>query len=398
VVEADRIYLTRDKFENRAAMRTRLASILTKTPDTADLTRVLHYCEVLLAANRNDMTLPPNSVSIEGELARVIMEESIGINGAIDPIVEEIRQGGSPDNADLWLRALTYVALDLSMDLTGKWEQADVIAIAPFQLDATGAAVKKLPLPGGGLAGFAGFMSLVHRGDEQGYDFRIARWCARQFLEGCKLIAPGPAPLDPRDLEWSETDNAAFTVDVTNKIPLLANRVRDMINSTSLIDAGIATDMIRGALATWASGKIENALLSADPSERYEVELHVVLDRDNLELAGRSHDLPPIGTGPDGAKRIITIGEFRCDPRLEGGGLWSGPGIWDGATAARIIVDIPGSISGHYCTIDLPPLEMAKVSCRFPCARLQVAAQRDEAVPGSRWGPVTLFPTLEETL
>ena len=77
--------------------------------------------------------------------------------------------------AKLWMLAMSYVAMDITMGLTAKWRDALLIAIFPATLRLEDGKLHASPidLPGGAIGGFAGFMSKVNRQ----YECRLAQSC-----------------------------------------------------------------------------------------------------------------------------------------------------------------------------------------------------------------------------
>lgn len=370
VVEADKIACAVDQFRERETLRAILGGKLSGL----NMKELIAYCRSQLDRGREGAMIPPGPLTIEAQLARVQREEGMTDLGSPDALLKWVNDGGAePANLDRWARVAMCVALDLAMDLVGKSDEQGLVAIAPFELSDAGGQITgtEIPLPGAPLEGFVGFCSRVHRPLE----FRVARYCAQQFMEKCGIIAPGPVPPDNRPdaagkFVLSVADQLTFDREVKQGLHMLAERVRSMVVESKLVSMGIFTPVVLKAIGDMVAEKVVKMADETPPVDTYELE--VTVHKEGLELDGVGDafetDVPSEPAGA-GAWVMRTVASW--DRRM---GQWSGPNVHQGDWGAMLKVDEDGSWSSDsYALVPLPTdLGLLRLAAQKPNPTLAI--------------------------
>ena len=345
-IEGDKVFQVRNKFALRKEIRPLLAATLTKTPRDADLEKLHDFCEKILTKDQQRMMIPPGALSVAGELERVIAEAGDNafdaIKGGADAFVAD-RPGAN--HKHLWLRALSFVAFDLAMNLTGKNDSNKLIAIAPLSDPMNKRNPGFITLPGGRIAGFAGFMS-----SRPGvYETDIGRWCAQNFMQLAALIEHRPLP----DMPDFSDQEVLFQQDLDVGMDKLADRLIAMIAQAHV--------EFLSAIPQWLMKlALKSKLTRAAAPERDEVtyEFRIKLPAANhkdFEFDGPGlgdQDIKPVRVGDD--HYLITFATL--DKKS---GAWRGAHVTDDAA---ISVDKDGLLfDSSFCTIKLPGEGDAKI-------------------------------------
>jgi len=357
VIEADKIFQTRDRFLMRDSIRGFVGRALAlEGVDKETYDGLRDFCGRLLATNRTEAMIPPGALTLEGELERVIREAP-----ADDPI--KALTGGAAkflNSPDLpaadgkapkggWLRALTWTAVDLAMDLEGKSNESMLVSIAPFsQMDkyreraeayeaqlaqhvAARAANQPsepperpegpapVDLVGGPIFGFAGFMSETVRQ----HDFDAGILCAAEFLGACGLLAkPFKPPIELAPLDWARRP---LIDELDEGVDGLAARVGEIIEQSHLLNLGWGiSGLALGALAKVARGYLDSLKKLGQPSQSYVLKIHVPNADFNLDGEGAGND---ITTEKDPVRGPFLTSYVTFHPNPTGGGLWQGPHV-----------------------------------------------------------------------
>ncbi|NJM55087.1 MAG: hypothetical protein HC841_03455 [Verrucomicrobiae bacterium] len=411
-IETDRIAQVRDVFTLRTQIRASLDRTLAASAPTGEFAGLKEFIGKQLGNSKGDEMIPPGPLTIEREMERVIAEEAareaqtkpprpVPVFGSLKSHAADFLKLPDPAqaaDAATWLRVLSFVAVDLILGLEGKLEHAKLVAIAPFHdLKAAEKAKRrpaKIDLPGGRLGGFAGFMSEV--ADE--LEFRVARYCATEFLRECEVLDPA-TPLPPyQGLVMPPEDWRQFRQDIERGLDRLSDRVQQLLTDSHLINVFPGADALLRKLAGQIAKK-KVAALDWEEHERTTVELRIVVPNERFELDGRGAfggvDSAPVENPTTLKWELITIATF--DHKS---GEWSGGFVKGG----MLDVDEDGRLmlpDRDFCTVKLPNREQVEVSRRRPTARMTLnlsPADRGRPVPAARWHIEDGVTSLDEEL
>lgn len=375
VVEADKIFQVRDRFDMRDRMRTFLLRSLTSSAaDPTVYEGLRDFCVKLLERNRADSLIPPTNLSLHAELERVIREAPEtgplkALSGGAKAFLDKPDTPGATlaasDPQGAWLRALAMVALDLSMDLEGKSSHARLLPIAPFtdMLDYRQRAAKhaedlvtyraaiaagKSPkppappapptavkLPGGEVSGFAGFMSEEVRQ----HDFAAGIHCAAQFLAAADLLGEAYEATARAEANTPDWTVAPYCDELEEGVRGLADRVAACVKASNILNLGWGLDgLALGALAGVASGFVERLKRLGRPTETYELRLYVPRNDLNLDGEGVGNDITTLRD--ERGLYLQTFAEYHPHS-----GRWKGQHIRSGPQGQVIPVDRGGLIA-----------------------------------------------------
>lgn len=396
VVKADKVFQTGNRFELRGELRGMLDGILSSKATLPMLKETARQVTRLLQQQSAESMIPPGRLTLAGELYRVLAEEG-GAGGllkslagskttpeefAADPTAP-VRERGA------WLRALVFILLDLAMDMEGKWENHQLVAIAPF-VDLknlrTGIAPTEIKLPGAAFVGFAGFMSPV-AGD---FAEAAARYCAHEFLHVCEVIHSGPDPAQRPPTQLTGTLAEHFQRDVGRGVNRLSQRAAEVLKTSHLISVFPGLDgLIKSFVAGFVGRMVRQLEEDKGRAVTYEFRLRVWSEKD-LEFDGRGmgNDIKAVRTGGEGTWELITFAT--CDAS----GNWTGPQV---NPSQELEVDEAGFASlrdRQFCRLALPgpkARSRADLLCYplftielTPVDRGRIFAERDwSVVPGT---------------
>lgn len=394
VVEADKVFRTRKRFRLRNDFRDRLAGALTSDPEIPILEGLIQELSGLLSRDQQKVMIPAGALSLAGELRRVISEEGSD-SGHLSSLVQrspaEITAfvsdpASSPaGERGAWLRALFFVAADLMMDLEGKMEGAQLVAISPA-LDPS-RPEKLEALPGGLAAGFGGFTSQIPGEHETA----VARYCAQLFLQGSGRIRPGDLPERP---VFSESRRRAYLEDLREGLEALEGRLVHMMADSHIDILGAVP---AGALRFFIQGKLSG--LAREERERWSFELRLSVPTKDFEFDGEGwadQDLGPVKIA--GGYHLITFAEYTVGETHP----WSGHHVLRKKKALRVDRDRAGPLPDkEFCTIQLPTKPMLEASRTRPypvfVARIKLTDE-GKRVGSERWELVDEVKGLEETI
>ncbi|MFO8173475.1 MAG: patatin-like phospholipase family protein [Longimicrobiales bacterium] len=394
VVEADKVFRTRKRFLLRNEIRQRLSQALSPQPERSVLQGLVRQLSDLLAEDRKNVMIPAGALSLEGELRRIMSEES-GDAGLLkelegrspDEISALVSDPASAYSRDLgpWLRALTFAAVDRIMDLEGKMERARLVAISPATDPLDPGTLETLP---GALAGgFGGFASELPGRHETA----VARYCAQLFLQEARRIRKEPLPRRP---VFFEADKAVYRKELKEGLGALEGRLADMMADSHVdllgaLPAGVLRLLIQGKLAG----------LAEETKKQWRCELRLEVPTRDFEFDGEGwadRDLGPVKI--DGAYHLITFARYTVgEPRP-----WAGHHVIPERRALRVDRDRKGPRTDKkFCTVQLPTKPMLEEAEKLPypvfVARLELTDE-GKHVKSGRWKLVDPVRGLEEAI
>lgn len=393
VVEADKVFQTRNNFRIRNLIREELAAALSTAPEPSVLDSLATRLRDLLEIDRTGAMIPAGALSLDGELRRVLVEEGGSGQalhalrgkspGAIRSFVEA--PGAAPEEErSSWLRALTFVAVDRVMDLEGKMEQSRVVAISPAT-DPTNPTHRE-ELPGRLANGFGGFMSEL-AGE---HEVELARYCAQLFLQAGGRIKEIRLP-DKPDFSRNRTQ---YLKEVHEGLETVERRIVDILAGSHVdllgwIPARILRHLVQGKLAKLGE--------EPDGSIRYELRIEVPSRR--FEFDGRGlgdRDQKPVRI--DGKLYLVTFGTYR--PGIEE--AWAGPHISGKKQLLKVDRRGKGGFTGkRFCTVALPEEGTLKTGRTLPSPILIARVKKSDKgghMGAKRWTMVDLVEGLDRTI
>lgn len=416
VIEADKIYQVRDDFKHRKELRERLRGMLTSKPTHPTLAALRDFAQNMLHSDRLRSMIPSGPLTVAGELDRIRREVAEFIQqsanfaqmGDAQTFLARTNMATDP-SAGEWLYLLACLSLDITMDLIGKNDERCLVAVAPFSFTGADSAPVSIPLPGSPLEGFAGFCSLVHRPTE----FKVARFCAQHFLEFCGVIAPGPTPPisqpDPvSGFELSPDDRRRFDSDYARGLNLLAQRVKEMVETSHLLSIGMFTGMALSKIGDMLANLIRDLGKPAIPADLQtrEYEIRVIVERAGLEIdTFDGDDVPSMPAESPVAAPIPTPtwwirASLNFDPAT---GRWSGPGVRADGNSDLLRVDIGGSsiFQGPYASLELPTDPMLLIAAwqtPNPTLIVKLTPRDSDHGDAGAWSFDPCITALDETL
>jgi predicted acylesterase/phospholipase RssA len=396
VIEADKVYQTRDNFALRNRLRVILADAVAGKPSAKAFKSLMSFCDGILGRDAEDDIIPAGPLTLASELERVIAEErgdlaSLAGKGA--RFVASSKPASDPDGAK-WFRALVCVAVDQVMRLSGKNERGLLIAIGPFEQPQNRRDPRPIKLPGGMVQGFGGFTSKVNRA----YEIDAGRFCAARYLEVCALIKPPARPLTLR--QWSPQEDAQFKEDLRHGLAALAARAAQAVKDSSLVSLGIFTDVALSFIGGFIEKKIA-ALADEKPATRA-YEFRIVVPDGSYEFDGPGlggRDVSAIDDPGDPSRKVLIT---TCDLGADSG-LWSGAHV--DVPRQLLPVDTNGPLGladSRFCDIELPTPEEVRPADLLPHPIFELTLtkkDRGQRVPRARWTLVRPgVVSLEETL
>ena len=404
VVEADKVFHTRRRFELRNQVREQLDAALDRSPDPSVLVSLARKLEALLATDRAGIMIPAGALTLEGELRRVLAEErgprgeGAHAEGRPSTLVAALGnktpgevgaflaspESAPPEELGAWLRALTFACVDRVMDLEGKMELSRLVAISPATDPARPGEL--MDLPGARVGGFGGFLSEL-AGE---HEVEVARYCAQLFLQSAGQIHQRSLPHLP-DFSSREEE---YLHDVREGLRALEARLAHLL-AESNVDflRAVPARILRLILAGWLAGQAEKKKGATTWELRLEVP-DMSYEFDVGTVAGR--DLRPRRI--DGKLYLITFATYtRGESRP-----WSGRHVIRRLRALKVDKDrrtpLPDKL---FCTVALPTLKDLKQTAGLPYpvwVAPVVEADEGTRVPSDRWQLLDEVRGLEETI
>jgi predicted acylesterase/phospholipase RssA len=346
VIEADKIYGVRDRLARRSELRDLLKPALHSAPSVELLQDLIDWSKDQLDRDMDRHDTPAHSLDIARAIARVLSEDE-ATRPYADHASDFVTAPGSVPEAErgLWLRALTYLAIDLLADLEGKAAESRLIAIGPLR-DPTDPGTRE-ELPGGRFFAFGGFMSSAPRR----YEMAFARVCAERTLEAVGMIAIPDGVPRQKFPTFGATEQAAYARDIELGLGALGTRIAAMIRDGKLLNVlpGF-DDAVRTAVASWAQSKIQRA---QEASTLLRWQFRVRVPNKRFEFDGKGLGDADLGAlrDPDSNQwTLITFADY--DQKT---GRWTGPHIEPDDRSLTIHLDGLGPLPDRkFCTIALP--------------------------------------------
>ena len=391
VVEADKVFQTRRRFELRNQIREELDGALDPSPDPSILASLAGKLEALLAADRVGVMIPAGALTLEGEIRRVLAEErGAPLEALREKTPREVRAflaspaSVPPEELGAWLRALTFAAVDRVMDLEGKMERSRLVAISPALDPARPGEL--LELPGARVGGFGGFMSEL-AGE---HEVKVARFCAQLFLQSAGRIRPESLPGLP-DFSGKEEQ---YLRDVQDGLREVEVRMAHLLADSHVDLLGAIPQRV---LRRFLQGKL--ARLGEEKKDVTRWELRLEVPDMSYQFHGEGladRDLRPRRL--HGKLFLITFATYtRGAPRP-----WSGRHVIRKQRALKVNRDRKGPVSDKlFCTVALPTLAMLKQAGSLAYPLWVAALERGDQgtrVPSGRWRLLEGVQGLEETI
>ncbi len=213
-VEVGRVTEVMAQFERRQSLRKLFRSTIKGTPSDVEIIATRNQIIQALEEKRNQLSLPANILQIQHEFIRICKEEKDFLGAKLPlgderKLVDQINEfvyvptPSQVANIESWMFVLTCLSLDVAMGLVAKQTASTLIPIAPFDFYSTGEEYTLLQLPGGSMAGFAGFASYA----ASAYEVSYGKYCAARILQELSLTAvhnqalPCPPPFDYKEFD-----------------------------------------------------------------------------------------------------------------------------------------------------------------------------------------------------
>lgn len=391
VVEGDKVGTMTDRFEMRDVLRAALDAPLGAKPTRAGINRLRKFCNDYLEEAGEDEMVPPRALDLADDLRRVIRETGLALDPAQAGAFLKRTDPEADAQADLWQRALAFVAVDLAMDMGGKSSVGRLIAVAPIRNPLDRNASPE-PLPGGRLHGFGGFTSIHNRN----YEVKLARFCTYQVFKAAGVIPAKVRP--PEDPVFTKDERIAYESDLKIGVQALATRVSKMVKQSHLLEIFPGLD---GLVLKLVGGYLEKKIkqMAEESRELIPFELRVRVPDGSFELdgSGIGSDTKPVRI-PDGSANFFLLTYADYDPLTD---RWSGPSI--DISRQLLPIDVNMALN-TFCRVRLPDVSGGKWRAadrnpnpRFDCAITK--GDKGKELPASRWtGPHPGVDPLDDTL
>jgi len=378
LIEGDKVFNAHKKFKLRDELRPIMKQSLSENPARQTLKQLAEKISSTLETNRKRTLIPPGALTLNGELRRIIREvrELSLIKGRVEELSEYL--GGSLveiEHLDLWHQALSFIMLDLTLDLSGKNERAKLVSIGPLKNPSKNPSVKaqKIPLPGERLGAFGGFTYEKARH----VDTLIGQWCAEKFLSKAGLIEAtnGSEPVPRLD----KLDEEKYRVALEKGSEQLLNRIFEMIADGH---AGFISAVPKPVMSWLFKSKILKPMLDKEKTVSYEFRIKLPDGNyDNFEWDGPGavygdNDIKPIKQ--DDGYYLVSFAHFEKNK-------------WKGAHVKKqcLEVDMDGLlIDTEFCRIELPAKEeLEKIELYGSPVFMCEIKNNDKSkkLPASRW-------------
>lgn len=305
-----------EKFEHRSQQRLFYRSLVGNAYTDEAISSLRGYVMQQLDILRKRMSLPVNTLQIQQELLRVLREEKsflepvLGTEMTAFERMQEFIYIPTPSqvpNVGHWMYALMCVSLDISMDMIGKTQNMQIVPIAPFNFyQSPDAPLELMRLPGGGLAGFAGFASF----DASLYETQYGRYCAQRVLLELGLLAPTATPLAlPLAFDYNRFDES-----MKNGIErALVKRVKEILPE----NLSTVMPLIEGYLSDTVRQYIQSNLQKTSVGQTYEFRVQIPNDLFTLRSSDRQSRLEAVKLA-DGYYLIAQATYYSKEQRWQG--------------------------------------------------------------------------------
>ena len=395
-LEGDKIYQVSKKFDKRDALRPIIQASLDATPTIGTLDKLKKQIETTLQKNRVLMMVPATPLTIKGELRRIIREipHLSVLTGLEQALIHALETGDDGfANKALWLEALSYILLDMTMNLAGKNRNAKLISIGPIR-NPGAAPPDPIALPGGKLGAFGGF---THK-PARHMDTEIGKWCATKFLEAADCIQTRPPEDEPKLTELQET---AYQKDLEKGTEDLVNRLFSILTEGHV---PFLSAIPKWVFSFFLKSKILKAAAHTPTGTLYEFRIKVPdTNHNKFEWDGPGsvigdRDIKPVAI--NGGYYLVSFASLKNDD-------WDGAHIVTKSTnggnpAPHLKVDKEGRfLDRKFCHIQMPAAaEIEEAILKgYPTFEMEIVdADKGEIVPSSRWRVNDLAQPLHKDL
>ena len=386
IIESNKAFRTRDRFQLRDSLRNSLRPLLREAQATQELEDL---AQQILEKDRDGALLPNLSLAFKEAIFRIRQEE----NPPDDPNQDPATLSHLPANAT----EILFLLIDLLLDLDRKDPEARLVDIAPLLQGENGEEIL-FELPDARYFGFSGFTSPTARRVSR----QLGRYCAIERLRASDLrlaqveAEPGleeeifqrfdRSTGRPQPSYWQE-----FSQEFTAGIVPLAERFKQLLVDTRLQIPG-------SSLADLVGHFVDYRLRNFDiqPQQRTSLyELRIVVPDGSFEIDGfwwLGPDQKPIELG-DGHFLLVhahfdhNTGQWAA-PQLEGDRL-------------NIHHD-SGGREDFFCSLELPSEDLRREADLKPFPffelRIEETDQSEEGappLPANRWTVCTDVQALE---
>lgn len=213
-IEVGRVTEIMAQFERRKSLRKLFRSTIKGIPTDEEIIATRTQIIAALEEKRGQLSLPANILQIQHEFIRICKEEKDFLKDKLPlnderKLVDQINEfvyiptPSEVEQVEAWMFVLTCLSLDIAMGLIAKQSTSTLIPIAPFDFYSTAEEYSLLQLPGGSMAGFAGFASYA----ASAYEVSYGRYCAARILQELNLTSvhnqalPCPPPFDYKEFD-----------------------------------------------------------------------------------------------------------------------------------------------------------------------------------------------------
>ncbi|MFC1523597.1 patatin-like phospholipase family protein [Thermodesulfobacteriota bacterium] len=282
-LEGDKIFQIRQKFSLRDSLRKniKVSAVDEDERKIKGLKAFVKQIEHLLASDKENSLIPAGALTIEGELKRILREETdlrntLGSQNITQVLIMINNMDNSLANKNSWHQALSFVLLDLTMNLGGKSSATKLVAIGPIKNPSNDLEIETefIELPGGKLGAFGGFM---YQGARH-MDTEIGKWCAHKFLHAAGLIDQSkiPAHSPPSLTATEEYQEEEYQKKLKVGTKRAVNRLLTMISDGHI---PVLSAIPKPIFSMFVKSKIMKMALTEENGQEYEFRIKVPKDK-----------------------------------------------------------------------------------------------------------------------
>jgi hypothetical protein len=217
------------------------------------------------------------------------------------------------------------------------------------------------------------------------YEVKLARYCAKQYLESSGAFPPLITPGGPGEElpEFTAEEEEQYLIERKAGLKKMRERVANMIAESHVpLLAAIPSTVIEWFLKS----KFDALAEDARPETEYEFRIQVPDKRFELDGKGLADkDIAPLLI--DEEFQLVTFAAYtRSNPTTK---RWSGVHIKEGSQAIEVFKDSPLAWPDRsFCTIRLPTLKMQAAADKLPYpvfTAIVKPSDKDKHLPSSHW-------------
>lgn len=345
--ENNRISYVSELFEKKANYQQIFLTLIDSAIVSADMINELrNQIITCLNAERMNALLPNGSITLFGELTRVVKENPGDLNldaQMIKEFADNGLEGIDINTYPLLLKGLFYVLLDFLLNLAGKNKNDKIVAIAPI-IDNAG-VLEVTNLPGSYLQAFSGFTSKR----PNIFAASLAKYCSQRLLKELKILST--SFLLPAIPVWKDEDQKAFEQEFKGKLADINTRIDNLFLNASFIDVFAGVDkFILSKLSKAVKDALEEIQLKDAPY--YSFSFKIEVPDKSFEIDGRENfnDAEPIKLN---GKLFLITELYYYYSRKDKSMCWQGIHEQNGA----LVIDRDGFAAlgdRAFCKIELP--------------------------------------------